>query len=159
MNYFLLALKHKVFVFIEGLKLNVPLIQLILHDLSKFMPSEYRHYQRQFFGKADDPKGFIECWIHHQNHNKHHWEYWIPRSGHNRCTPPYPDNKPVEMPIKYAAEMIADWLAAGWAYNKKRVNANKWEWFDSNWDNIHKNLHPGTAIYVLHTINKLRSKQ
>lgn len=82
MNYFWLTIKHKWFVFLAGLKTGVPLWRLIIHDWSKFTPSELPHYQRQFFGDKDDPLGFAAAWLHHQNHNPHHWEYWLPRSGH-----------------------------------------------------------------------------
>jgi len=61
MKYFILTLKHKWFVFLAGLKIGVSKWQLIKHDLSKFSISELPHYQRQFFGKADDPRGFVEC--------------------------------------------------------------------------------------------------
>jgi hypothetical protein len=74
-KYFWLTLKHKWFVFISGLKLGVPIWRLIKHDWTKFLPSELPHYQRQFFGAADDPRGYIKCWLHHQNSNDHHWEY------------------------------------------------------------------------------------
>ena len=145
-NYFLLTLKHKLFVLIEGLRINVSLFRIIMHDVSKFGISEYRHYQRQFFGKADRPYDFIKCWLHHQNKNKHHWEYWIPRTGHNRCNPPYPDNSPIPMPIKYVREMVADWLAASWAYEGKRIKSfNNWSWFHSNYYKcIYPKIHHST---------------
>ena len=149
MKYFFLTLKHKWFVFLAGLKLKVPLLLLLIHDWTKFLPCELPHYQRQFFGKANQPHNFIKCWVHHQNHNPHHWEYWIPRTGHNRCDPPYPDNKPIPMPEIYVREMIADWLGAGRAYNKKIVDINNWEWYKNNYEQrIKPNLHPYTAILI-----------
>ena len=104
MRYFWLTVKHRWFVLLAGLRVGCPLWRLLTHDLSKFGWSELRHYQRRFFGKADRPEQFIRCWLHHQNHNDHHWEYWIPRSGHNRCTPPYPDNQPIPMPFYLVAD-------------------------------------------------------
>ena len=148
MKYFWLAIRHKWFVFVAGLKLDVPLWRLITHDLSKFLPCELPHYQRQFFGKKDDPEGFIRCWIHHQNHNDHHWEYWIPRTGHNRCEPPYPDYSPVPMPESAVREMIADWMGAGRAYEGKWPTPEKWEWLDKNLDRIKKRLHQETVSLV-----------
>lgn len=155
MQYLLLTLKHKWFVFLAGLKLGVPVLQLILHDISKLMPWELPHYQRQFFGKANDPKGFINCWIHHQNHNKHHWEYWIPRTGHNRCNPQYPDDVPVEMPERYVKEMIADWLGAGRAYEGKWPDQN-WKWFEVNYPKIRKRLHKNTDYLIAEIVIKKR---
>lgn len=131
-KYFLLTLKHKWFVLVAGLKTKANLWDLIVHDWTKFSPSELPHYGRQFFGKADDPEGFIGCWVHHQNHNPHHWEYWIPRTGHNRCQPPFPDGQPIPMPERYVREMVADWLGAGRAYEGKWPNVFIWPWLVAN---------------------------
>lgn len=145
MKYFWLTLKHKWFVLLAGLKVGgIPFWRLLLHDLSKLTPMELPHYQRQFFGKADDPLGFIRCWVRHQNHNPHHWEYWIPRTGHNRCTPPYPDGEPVPMPEWAVREMVADWMGAGRAYTGKWDNLHDWTWLRKNLPEITPHLHRET---------------
>lgn len=144
MKYFFLTIKHKWFVFLAGLKLHVPIWLLITHDLSKFSPSELPHYQRQFFGDKSDPSGFMKAWLHHQNSNKHHWEYWVPRSGHSHCFPPYEDNKPIRMPTKYVKEMMADWAGACRAYSGKWPRFGNYPWFDKNWNDIKLRLHPET---------------
>ena len=132
MKYFWLTLKHKWFVIVAGRKINCPLWRLLTHDLSKLFPSELPHYQRQFFGDGDDPQCFIHCWVHHQNRNDHHLEYWIPRTGHNRCSPPYPDNEPIPMPDDAILEMVADWLGASRAYEGKWPVPGEWDWFNKN---------------------------
>lgn len=132
LKYFYLTIKHKIFVFKAGLKTKAPLWRLIIHDWTKFMPSELPHYGRQFFGKADDAEGFIHCWVKHQNRHPHHWEYWIPRTGHNRCVPPYPDNMPIPMPMWAVREMIADWLGAGRAYEGQWPDLCEWTWLIKN---------------------------
>jgi len=76
--------KHKAFVLRAGLKTGAPIWRLVIHDWSKFTPAEAPHYGRQFFGARDDPEGFARAWLHHQNANPHHWEFWISRSGHER---------------------------------------------------------------------------
>lgn len=146
-KYFWLTIKHKWFVFLAGLKVGCPIWRLITHDLSKFSLYELPHYGRQFFGEKNDPDGFIKCWVHHQNKNDHHWEYWIPRTGHNRCYPPYKDNLPIYMERGAMAEMVADWIGASRAYEGRWPNANNWEWFISNFDKIR--LHPKTREEVL----------
>jgi len=149
LKYLWLTVKHKYFVFLAGLRVGCPIWRLITHDLSKFLPCELPNYGRQFFGTKDDPEGFIRCWIHHQNHNDHHWEYWIPRTGHNRCTPPYPDGVPVRMPKDAVLEMIADWFGASRAYEGKwPVSLENWGWFQNNFDKIV--IHPDTKklIYI-----------
>ena len=132
MKYLWLTLKHKWFVLLAGRKTGAPLWRLLIHDWTKFLPCELPHYQRQFFGKADNPSGFIQCWVHHQNSNPHHWEYWIPRTGHNRCDPPFPDNKPIDMPMWAVREMVADWLGAGRAYEGKWPDMQNWQWLQNN---------------------------
>ena len=154
MNYFWLTIKHKWFVLLAGLSTKTPLWRLIIHDWTKFTPSELPHYQRQFFGKADDPKGFMTAWLHHQNHNPHHWEYWIPRSGHKRCDPPYEDNKPCTMPMWAVREMVADWLAAGRTYEGKWPKLDNWTWLNKHLSKMQ--LSPQTRIKVAYVLKELR---
>lgn len=153
MNYFWLTLKHKWFVFWIGLDIKVPIMRLILHDWSKLSLKEYKHYQRQFFGPKDDPEGFIGAWVHHQNTHDHHWEYFIPRTGHNRCTPPYPDNEPIPMPEDAIREMVADWMGASRAYDGKWPDINNWTWFNDNFPKLR--LHEKTRAKILEIIQEL----
>lgn len=152
MRYFWLTAKHKWFVLLAGLRLRVPLRRLLTHDLSKFLPSELPHYQRQFFGRADDPSGFIACWLRHQNRNDHHWEYWIPRTGHNRCDPPFKDNEPIPMSDAAVREMVADWMGAGRAYEDKWPDIHNWTWFNKNRDKMR--LHMTTLGRILKIIEE-----
>jgi hypothetical protein len=158
MKYFLLTCRHKWFVFLAGLKVGCPLWRLIVHDLSKFLPSELPHYQRQFFGKADDPAGFILCWTRHQNRNDHHWEYWIPRTGHNRCDPPFPDNVPIRMSEGAIREMVADWMGASRAYEGRWPESFSWPWYEKNEPKIRERLHKETGIRVREIIHTWMSE-
>ncbi len=97
-RYLLYLIRHKWFVFIEGLRLRVPLWRLIVHDWTKFLPDEWVPYARYFYGpKADAgyhifdgkqlvPKmeppqsvrdAFDRAWNFHQKRNPHHWQYWL----------------------------------------------------------------------------------
>lgn len=144
MRYFLATLRHKWFVFWAGLRLGgIPILRLILHDLSKFGRSELPHYNRQFFGDADDPMGFATAWNHHENHNPHHWGYWIPRTGRFA-------GQPLPMPRSYAREMVADWCGAGRAYT------GSWdmtEWLKKNLSGMR--LHPDTRAHVIDALAKI----
>lgn len=153
MKYFWLTLKHKWFVLLAGLRVGAPLWRLLIHDWTKFLPCELPHYQRQFFGKADDPEGFIRCWTHHQNSNPHHWEYWIPRTGHNRCNPLYPNNEPIPMPEWAVREMLADWLGASRAYEGEWPDPKNWPWLEKNWGRLR--LHPATLINLRYLLAQL----
>ena len=88
--------------------------QGLLHDLSKYMPSEFlvgaKYYQgTQSPNNAErKDKGYSSAWLHHKGRNKHHYEYWIDYSLHAK-----PGGMlPCPMPDKYIAEMIMDRIAA-----------------------------------------------
>jgi hypothetical protein len=136
-NYFWATLRHKWFVLIAGLRLGgIPLWRLLTHDLSKFGPGEYPHYQRRFYGPNNDPLGFALAWNHHENSNPHHWGHWIARSG------PFA-GQPLPMPRSYAREMVADWMGASRAYT------GSWdmtEWLRGHL--VEMCLHSVTAGYV-----------
>lgn len=152
LKYLLLTIKHKYFVFMAGLKLKAPIYLLIVHDFSKFnLIKETRHYGRQFFGDKKDPLGFSYAWNHHQKRNKHHWEYWIPVTGHNRGG--YKDLEPLPMPDKYIKEMVADWVGASRAYEGKYPTKNNWPWFEKSFSRI--KLHPDTKQKVLSLVRNL----
>lgn len=142
MKYFWSTLKHKWFVFLAGFRVGLPLWQAITHDLSKFLKTELLHYDRQFFGDKGDQPGFAVAWLHHQNCNPHHWEYWITRSDHSKgaseavggCLP---------MPERYVREMVADWMGASKAYT------GSWdmsEWLSRNLAGM--KLHPMTLQHI-----------
>ena len=109
-KYFLYIVEHKWNVFIEHLKIMQP-IAGITHDLSKFLPSEFFPYAR-FFHDKDRAKNYKKSdeldmnfqigWCHHQNRNKHHWNYWVSVTTKDLIVP-------LPMPPKYVMQMIADW--------------------------------------------------
>jgi hypothetical protein len=140
-KYIILTIKHKWFVFLAGIQIKVPLWNLLVHDLSKFSLSEAPHYGRQFYGEKNDPIGFSCAWNHHQKCNKHHWEYWVMVTGHNRGG--VSDGFVLPMPKKYIKEMVADWLGATRAYvGKWPETLETWNWYKDNFKSI--KLHPDT---------------
>ena len=159
MKYLLLTLRHKWFVLLAGIKVGAPIWRLLIHDWTKLLPSELYQYQRQFFGDQGDPNGFAVAWLKHQNTHPHHWEYWIPRTGHNRCTRPVPDNEPLPMPDWAVREMLADWMGACRSYEGNWPMENDtWSWLDRNLE--HVRLHPDTCVSLdaLLTVYKLGAK-
>lgn len=80
--YLRYVLRHKWFVFQEGRKLRVPVLMLLFHDWTKFLPVEWSAYVRAFYAKdgsghyKPDPS-FFAAWNHHQKRNRHHWQYWL----------------------------------------------------------------------------------
>lgn len=79
LNY---VLRHKWFVFLAGIKIGASLWRLLLHDLSKFRPSEWSAYVNYFYGdktdlETDRKAAFDRAWLYHQRRNPHHWQYWV----------------------------------------------------------------------------------
>lgn len=154
LRYVALTIKHKWFVFLAGINTGAPLWRLLIHDWSKFLPAEAPHYGRQFFGAADDPLGFSYAWLHHQRRNPHHWEYWIPITGHNRGG--YGDLQPLPMPEWAVREMVADWMGASRAYEGRwPTGPRSWDWFRVEWPKIAPRMHPRTIERVEHTLTPL----
>jgi len=137
--YLKYVLRHKWFVFQACLKWRVPLWQAIIHDWTKFTPSEWSPYVHSFYNPdgskrrvrdasgAYDPNkislDFSYAWNHHEKNNPHHWGYWVVTSGD------YGKMETLPMPEKYVREMIADWQGAGQAISGKGDPA---KWYREN---------------------------
>ena len=118
--YLQYVLRHKWYVFQECLKYGL-IWEGIVHDLSKFRPSEWFPYVEFFHTDAQtkwenkdawlqangvggceerSPKSlFLDACQLHYDRNPHHWNHWV-KGG-----------KPSEMPLKLALEMVCDWKA------------------------------------------------
>jgi hypothetical protein len=80
--YFRYVCRHKIFVFLAGLRLGAPLWQLIVHDWSKFTLEEWSPYVHTFYkadgsGQYKPSPAFDRAWNHHQKANPHHWQYHL----------------------------------------------------------------------------------
>ena len=106
---------HRHLVLVHCIKAGIPL-RGILHDLSKFSPAEFisgmRYYQgdRSPNDREREIVGYSRAWLHHKGRNRHHFEYWYDVNPKSR------QYEPVEMPIRFAAEMFCDRLAASKTY-------------------------------------------
>ena len=108
--------KHKILVMKECFRVGL-YRQGLLHDLSKYSPTEFRvgckYYQgtRSPNNAEREDKGYSSAWLHHKGRNKHHYEYWIDYSL---------DGKHVlagmKMPVRYVVEMFLDRIAASKVY-------------------------------------------
>lgn len=107
--------KHRYKVFKLCCKAGIPFRGLI-HDLSKYSPTEFWEGVKYFDGKISPIKvckkehGYSKAWLHHKGRNKHHFEYWIDINTKEKT--------PV-IPYKYTVEMICDNIAAGMTYHSK----------------------------------------
>jgi len=165
-RYLRYVLVHKWFVLLAGLRIGAPVWRLLVHDLSKFHPSEWGPYatyfyappppvQRSpFFTSNDDSthktfvmkqrrRKFDVAWLQHIHANAHHWQHWLllQHDGSQR---------PLRMPIPVVREMVADWCGAG------RAITGTWEVHE--WYAKHKGsmrLHPSTKDLVEEILHKL----
>lgn len=160
-KYLLKIVKHKCFVFYYGvLYTDANIYDLLIHDFSKFFPYEFFKYMRFFnYPKSDKIKeDFSYAWLHHQNNNKHHYEYWITRTGHSSATKNIDEVKALDMPERYVREMVADWMAASRIYNGALYKLSEWEWFKVNYPVIKNNVTFKTNNKILEILDELIKK-
>lgn len=121
--------------------------QGLLHDMSKYSPTEFRVGVRYYQGTRSpnnaerEATGVSTAWLHHKGRNKHHYEYWQDYTTD-------PDRKgllvPVPMPDKYVAEMIMDRIAACKVYRGKAyTDSAPLEYYEQ--ESKHEQIHPETA--------------
>lgn len=95
--------------------------QGLLHDLSKYSPTEFipgvRYYQgnRSPNNAQREAEGCSTAWLHHKGRNKHHYEYWIDYNSDRDVS-----MAGMKMPVKYVIEMFCDRVAASKIYNKEK---------------------------------------
>lgn len=136
--------------------------QGILHDLSKYSPTEFWESVKYFSGTsspinaAKRDKGYSDAWFHHRGRNKHHWAFWMDEFSFGGI--------PVPMPHKYVLELIADYLGANAAYSgiksKKELTADfykkEYEWWLKDKDN--QIMDPITKDWVEHYLSLFAKK-
>ncbi len=121
--------------------------QGILHDLSKYSPTEFlvgaKYYQgnRSPNNAEREATGASAAWMHHKGRNRHHYEYWTDYSDDPKkrgCVVPVP------MPDRYIAEMIVDRIAASKVYKgEDYTDAAPLEYYLQG--NAGRLIHPVTA--------------
>ena len=86
--------------------------QIAEHDASKEFSDEYTPYAVYFYGTTEEAEqvkdAYNVAWLLHQHRNPHHWQYWLLRNDN-----PKEGAVPLEMPIPYVIEMLADWMSFG----------------------------------------------
>lgn len=135
------------------MKSGIPFRGLI-HDLSKYSPTEFIESVKYFSGdkspisNCKKENGYSKAWLHHKGRNKHHHEYW-----YDYATP----EKTVIMPYKYTVEMICDTLAAGMTYQgKKWTNDYQLRYYLE--DRKRKHIHPKIDSILLEVYEEISKK-
>ena len=111
-EHFKTITKHKWYVMKQCFQVGL-YKQGLLHDLSKFSPTEFlvgcKYWQgsRSPNNAEREATGISMAWLHHKGRNKHHYEYWI---DYEKDSPNVIGGMP--MPRKYVAEMVMDRISA-----------------------------------------------
>ncbi len=100
--------------------------QGLLHDLSKYSPTEffigaklYTDGTRSPNEREREQNGYSLAWMHHKGRNKHHFEYWTDYDPVEKRV------RPVPMPDAYVIEMVCDRIAASKIYMKENYDDTK----------------------------------
>lgn len=155
LNY---ILKHKWFVFLECVKLGI-IWRGIIHDWSKFLPSEFIPYARHFYSNKKqkrDETGYYKpydtgdsefdfAWFLHQKRNRHHWQFWVMVRDNDDDKG---DIKVLDMPLIYRKEMLADWRGASRAQG---FGGRVKKWYDKNGSKM--KLHSNTRLWIERQLN------
>lgn len=119
-GHFKTITKHKILVFKLCCKAGEPW-RGFMHDWSKYSPTEFWEGVKYYTGTCSPiimckkDKGYSKAWLHHKGRNKHHPEYWYDY---------WTADRKLQIPYKYAVEMICDNLAAGKVYKGKNWTNN-----------------------------------
>ena len=113
--------------------------QAIMHDLSKFSPTEFFESVKYYSG-TESPinvckkdKGYSLAWLHHRGRNPHHHLYWVDRIDEGCYA--------IKMPYKYMIEAVCDYLGAGRAYMKQNFTYKKeYSWWENNRESLTMNI-------------------
>lgn len=125
MGHFLTITHHKILVMNGCFQVGL-YKQGILHDLSKYGPTEFcigaKYYQgtRSPNNAEREDVGYSSAWLHHKGRNKHHYEYWI-----DYGMAPVKGMTGMKMPKRYIVEMVMDRIAASKIYMKGHYTDDK----------------------------------
>ncbi len=132
--------------------------QGLLHDLSKYSPSEFipgvKYYQgnRSPNNAQREAEGCSTAWLHHKGRNRHHYEYWIDYTNDKDAV-----ISGMKMPVHYVIEMFCDRVAASKIYNKESyTDADSLDYFMKGKGKYI--MHPQTEKLLLKLLIMLKEK-
>lgn len=153
-KYLSYVIRHKYYVCIECFKVGL-YWRGVMHDMSKFLPSEFIPYANFFYKKQPrDKTGYYKptdtgdaafdfAWLLHQKRNRHHWQWWMLPEDNG-------GTKVVKMTDEYLTEMICDWIGAGKAQGhfspKNDPMLETRNWWNAN--NSKMTFHPETRALL-----------
>lgn len=140
LSYLRYVVRHKWFVLLACIQHGL-FWRGIIHDWSKFLPSEWCAYAEFFYGRGKHlrdkrrrtsyltpdesleldkiQRAFDRAWLAHQHRSPHHWQHHILREDNG-------GTKLLEMSREEATEMVCDWIGAGRAITGKVGGTPDW---------------------------------
>lgn len=157
-KHFLTITHHRHKVIANCFRAGIP-IRGLLHDLSKYSPTEFIPGAKYFQGNRSpnegerESYGYSKAWMHHKGRNRHHFEYW---TDYDKITKRM---KGVKMPRKYLIEMFCDRVAASKIYNKDKYTDSKpLEYFLQAKDNRISVINEDTSNEIGYLLKMLSEK-
>ena len=106
-------------------------LRIEAHDASKLDKEEYGPYAEWFYGdhpdEGEEKDAFDKAWVHHQNHNEHHWQYWVLIQDTSE-----PKYLSLDMPKEAIYEMLCDWHS----FSAKDPESTAYNWYSKNKENM-----------------------
>ena len=161
-RHFITITHHKILVMQGCFRIGL-YKQGILHDMSKYSPTEFLVGCRYYKGymspnnaeRAD--RGYSSAWLHHKGRNKHHLEYWIDYAVSNGDDKAHTKMEGMKMPIRYVCEMFIDRVSASKNYQKEKyTDKSALEYYEKSVD--HYMIHPDTKAMLEYLLVMLSVK-
>ena len=138
------VIRHRNAVIYHAFKAGI-LWRGLLHDLSKFSPTEFFAGAKYYTDGTRSPNegeradfGHSKAWMHHKGRNRHHFEYWTDYNPETKVV------SPVEMPLVFVKEMFCDRVAASKIYQGSNyTDKHPLEYYKRG--TVKRPIHPETA--------------
>ena len=155
-GHFCTVTRHRHRVIAHCFKAGIPMRGL-LHDLSKYSPTEFIPGVRFYKGTRSPNEaerelyGYSAAWLHHKGRNRHHFEYW------NDYNPKTKRVEPIKMPLRFVKEMFCDRVAASKTYRGAAYrDSDPYDYYAHSVD--HYIIHPDTAAALESLLRILRDE-
>lgn len=136
--------------------------QGLLHDLSKYSPTEFLpgcKYYMGYCSPANEERkvnGYSAAWLHHKGRNKHHLEYWTDYDS-NGTDATETNFCGMKMPLRYVVEMFVDRVCASKNYQKEKyTDESALVYYERSRD--HYLLHADTRALLEYMLTMLAKK-
>ncbi len=155
-QHFCTITRHKMMVMEGCFKVGL-YWQGLMHDMSKYSPTEFRVGAKYYQGTRSpnsaerEDIGVSTAWLHHKGRNKHHFEYWMD------YIPGQVGMYGMKMPTKYVIEMFMDRRAACKNYlGDKYTDRSPLEYYQNS--RADKLIHKETCEQLEHLLQMLADK-